>query len=396
MSKTHSESLERRVVVLGANGAEKTFVISALRGQTEYEIAKSSVDCVRTTAEINGRTFTCVDTPGWWRNYSAVDTAEYIKRKLVLSVLECPPGPHVFLLVVRCEAPFGGQERRAFEQHLGLFGDNIWEHIIVVFTSGEGQKTKSIKEHIEGGGEALKWLVSKCGNRCHMLHSVQKGDKSAVTELLAGIDEVVAENNGSYFRCEDRILEYVEEKRKADKEKAASRVHMIGNMRKMNEKVVAYSAPELQLLLVGWLESGKTFARKTILGLKDIERKRTNQTSRKSEEINGRQISVVDTPGWYKYMPAQYLPNRVKAEIQRGLTQDSKNPHAVLLAIPVCTAFQEEQRKITEDNMKMMFGERVWRHTIVLFTAGDMLGDTNIEEHIETGAMRKILALWTC
>lgn len=33
--------------------------------------------------------------------------------------------------------------------------------------------------------------------------------------------------------------------------------------------------------------------------------------------------------------------------------------------------------------MKMMFGERVWRHTIVLFTAGDMLGDTSVEEHIE-------------
>ncbi|XP_063051106.1 GTPase IMAP family member 4-like [Engraulis encrasicolus] len=385
MSQKHHELVERRVVVLGANGAEKTSVISALLGQTGYEIAKSPVDCVRTTAEINGRKLTCIDTPGWWRNYSAVDTAEYIKRKLVLSVLECPPGPHAFLLVVNSEALFGEQERRAVEQHVGLFGERIWERIIVVFTSGEGQKTKSVEQYVEDGGEALKWLMGRCGNRCHMLHSFQKGSQNEVSQLLAGIDEVVAKNTEPYFRCEGRKLQDVEEMRKADQKRAMFRMDMVDRKReKMNRREMVHSSPELRIVLLGWLFSGKTFAKNTILSLKEaIHRGRTTQSKRSSGTAVGRRISVVDTPGWFKHFPSQYLPDWVKAEIHGALTLDGQHPHAILLTVPVDTTFQEGHRKVIEDNMKM-FGEQVWRHTMVLFTCGDLLGNSSIEEHIES------------
>ena len=99
--------------------------------------------------------------------------------------------------------------------------------------------------------------------------------------------------------------------------------------------------------------------------------------------VAGRKITVVDTPGWWKYLSALFTPDWVKSELRRSVTLDGKNPHAILLAIPADTTFREEQRKITVDNMKM-FGEQVWRHTIVLFTCGDLLGETTIEEHIES------------
>ena len=99
--------------------------------------------------------------------------------------------------------------------------------------------------------------------------------------------------------------------------------------------------------------------------------------------VAGRKITVVDTPGWWKYLSALFTPDWVKNELRRSVTLDGKNPHAILLAIPADTTFREEQRKITVDNMKM-FGEQVWRHTIVLFTCGDLLGETTIEEHIES------------
>ncbi|KAL2086603.1 hypothetical protein ACEWY4_017662 [Coilia grayii] len=102
-----------------------------------------------------------------------------------------------------------------------------------------------------------------------------------------------------------------------------------------------------------------------------------------SGEVAGVKVSVVDTPGWWKYFPAQSTPGWVKTELQKSLTLGSGGPHAILLAVPADTTFLEEQRKITEDNMKM-FGEQVWRYTMVLFTCGDLLGDTSIEEHIES------------
>ncbi|XP_048104287.1 GTPase IMAP family member 7-like [Alosa alosa] len=122
----------------------------------------------------------------------------------------------------------------------------------------------------------------------------------------------------------------------------------------------------------------------TILGQVDrVNKKRTYKSERNSKKVAGRQVSVVDTPGWWKYLPAKCTPEWVKTELQRGLTLDSKAPHAILLAVPADTTFHEEQRKNIEDNMKM-FGEQVWKHTMVLFTCGDRLEDTSIEEHIES------------
>ncbi|XP_076145947.1 GTPase IMAP family member 8-like [Alosa pseudoharengus] len=338
---------------------------------------------METEGEVDGRRLIFVDTPGWWRNYPLIDTAEFIQRKLALSVTECAPGPHAFMLVISTDGPFTKKYRRAAEEHLGLFGENVWEHTIVVFTTGGALGDEGIEQFIENGGEALKWLLEKCGNMCHNFDS--REGLHNTTQLLGKIDDIVAKNGDRYFEFDERASQGAEEKRKTDLERGMSRQQRVNSEREiMNEHGVVHSLPELRVLLFGWLFSGKTFARNTILGLKEaIERRRTERSERKSGLVGGRQISVVDTPGWYKYFPAQYMPEWVKTEIRIGLTLDSKNPHVILLAVPVDTTFHERQRRITEDNMKM-FGERVWRHTIVLFTCGDLLGDTSIEEHIES------------
>ncbi|XP_041959262.1 GTPase IMAP family member 6-like isoform X2 [Alosa sapidissima] len=132
-----------------------------------------------------------VDTPGWWKGYPLIDTAERIKHKLVLSVQHCPPGPHAFILTVET-GTFTETNRRSIEEHLGLFGENIWGHTIVVFTKGDSLKDKSIEQHIESQGEALKWVIEKCGNRYHVFDNVNGGDRSQVHQLLEKIEEMDA------------------------------------------------------------------------------------------------------------------------------------------------------------------------------------------------------------
>ena len=61
----------------------------------------------------------------------------------------------------------------------------------------------------------------------------------------------------------------------------------------------------------------------------------------------------------------------------------SPGPHGFLLVVPVDRPFTEEDRKATSKYMSII-GESVWRHTIVVFTRGDWLGDRSVEEYIES------------
>ncbi|XP_066563516.1 GTPase IMAP family member 2-like [Amia ocellicauda] len=45
-------------------------------------------------------------------------------------------------------------------------------------------------------------------------------------------------------------------------------------------------------------------------------------------------------------------------------------------------SLRERERRSAQEHLELL-SERVWRHTIVLFTWGERLGDTTIEQHIE-------------
>ncbi|XP_063048748.1 GTPase IMAP family member 8-like [Engraulis encrasicolus] len=367
---------ELRVVVLGANRSGKTSLINRILGP-----GHNSPRTLQTRqGEVQGRRVVMVDTVGWWRNFRLVDTAEFIKQKLQLSASMCPPGPHAFLLTVMTDIPFDYDNRRAIEEHLSLFGENIWQHAIIVFTRGGTLEGKTVEEHIESEGKALKWLVEKCGNRYCVFESKYSKDDQ-IPKLLEQIDAVTRVNGRRHFRLDERTQLKVQDKTRSVKEKAADR-RMIKQSKTLREGKGMPSS-ELAILVLGWVNSKKTSAINLILNREEHFTKRTKSAEMLSGEVEGLKLSVVDTPGWWKFFPAELNPDWVKIELQRSLTVGSNAPHAVLLAVPADTTFLEEQRKITEDNMRMMFGEQVWRHTIVLFTCGDLLGDTSIEEHIE-------------
>lgn len=132
---------------------------------------------------------------------------------------------------------------------------------------------------------------------------------------------------------------------------------------------------KLRILLLGWVFVGKSAAGNAILNKFEAGRK-TVKSTQQSGKVGGRQVTVMDTPGWWKFFPAEFTSPSVKSEILKGVSLCCPFPNAVLLMIPVDTTFTEEQRKVTQDNMKLL-GEGVWRHTIVVFTLGGMSGRHN-------------------
>lgn len=364
-----------------------------------------------------------VDTHGWWECYLLEDTAEIVKQELLLSVHLCgpAPGPNVVLLAVALDVPFTEQHREAIRQHMGLFGEHIWAHIIVVFTKGDCLEGKSIEEHIREQGEAIRWILEKCGDRFHVVDN-QSLDSDQVLQLLSKVEALTSANRGRCFQIDEEILKAVDEKRATVKVKAKARKDAVTQQRKLLEgecfflnlnlcgkTKVRKGREELEwncvhvstnlcpsgevrpltsvrMVLLGWVSSGKTSVRNTILDENELaSRMRTLCSDMKQSNMAGpgRQVSVIDTPGWWKYFPATYTPKWVKRELKRSLTLDVRGPHAFLLVLPLDVSFLKEQREVIEDNMKV-FGDVVWKYTIVLFTWGDMLGDVSIEEHIES------------
>lgn len=78
-------------------------------------------------------------------------------------------GPHVVLLVIPL-LDFTEPERRAVEMRMEILTSAVWRHTMVLFTCGDWLRGRgrSVEEHIQSGGPALRWLMEKCRYRCHV------------------------------------------------------------------------------------------------------------------------------------------------------------------------------------------------------------------------------------
>ncbi len=87
-----------------------------------------------------------------------------------------------------------------------LLGRNVWKYCIVVFTRGDWMGTPTIEEHIKSEGEALQWLINKCGNRYHILNNMQWDDRKQVGELMEKV-EMMARGNTELLTPVEAVME---------------------------------------------------------------------------------------------------------------------------------------------------------------------------------------------
>lgn len=154
-------------------------------------------ECQYATASVAGRKIHVVDTPGWsqYRQHYTLQGDEEIIRGLTL----CPSDPHAFLLVLPADMAFTTRKLRALEDHMVLFGEDVWKQTLVVFTYGDQLGDQTIEEHIMMEGPALQQLLDRCGQRYHVLDNKNRGDSNQVPELLQKIEEMVAANEGQRY-----------------------------------------------------------------------------------------------------------------------------------------------------------------------------------------------------
>ncbi|XP_076123331.1 uncharacterized protein LOC143103436 isoform X1 [Alosa pseudoharengus] len=371
-----------RIVLLGFQNAGKSSSGNTILGREEFQPGQRSAVCVKRQGDVAGRQVTVVEAPGWHSHYQVKCSPEMTKRAIQLSPALCNQGPHVFLLVTRAGISFTDAQRRSAQQHLDLLSEKVWSHTIVLFTHGDWLGDTTIEQYIESEGESLHWLVEKCCNRYHVLKNENRTDVSQITDLLEKIEEMVAGNSSCHYEMDNKRLEEIKERMRKEEERAKERMMTVEKKRRHLQSLKQESTPmsQFRVVLLGYRYSGKSSSGNTILGREKFELKRTAQCVKRQGELAGRQVTVVEAPGWFRNVNLINTPELTKQDIVLSV---SPGPHAALLVIDIDHSFTIEKRINIQQHLELL-GGIVWSHTMVLFTCGDWLGDTTIEQYIES------------
>ncbi|XP_067293825.1 uncharacterized protein [Pseudorasbora parva] len=144
---------------------------------------------------------------------------------------------------------------------------------------------------------------------------------------------------------------------------------------------------ELKLVLIGSQGAGKNAIGNAIFREKIF----TLWTSYKSHyvketrTVSGTQIHLARTPGWKGDLSRS---EKTKYEIVHCVQSlYNTGPHAVLLALKVNSELPES----TIQTLESLLTDKLWDHTIVLFTNGEKLGGYTIEDHIRCKQLQPLI-----
>ncbi|XP_046894094.1 uncharacterized protein LOC124479395 [Hypomesus transpacificus] len=201
--------------------------------------------------------------------------------------------------------------------------------------------------------------------------------KSDTPELLNSVDRMTLQRKDDCFTSITSLQSQLSQ--------CFSEIQEMRTSMKINKVLGGVEGEDsVRIVLLGRTGTGKSATGNSILGKKVFDEdvsfgSVTSVCQKETAHVNGRRITVVDTPGLFD-TERDILD--IETEIAKCITISAPGPHVFLLVLSIGNRFTPEE-KVAVNMIQEMFGDKASTHTIVLFTRGDDLEGRSIEDFVE-------------
>nr|XP_020482316.1 GTPase IMAP family member 8-like [Labrus bergylta]XP_029131757.1 GTPase IMAP family member 8-like [Labrus bergylta] len=332
------------IILLGNSGVGKSASGNTILGLTAFESRKSFASVTKEisikTGTVFGKQISVVDTPG-------IFGSEDVIKSRCQGLLESS-GPCLFLVVVKIDR-FTIEQKNAVEAAVRVIGDQLLNSYLL-FTQGDNLGSMSLEDFLnEDPNGPLVPLAQKFNGRHHVFINNENGDAEQVKMLL--------EKSGH-----------------------------LANPQPEN-------APPQRIVLLGLPGAGKSSSGNNILGSEKFRSESnfnpvSTETVSESATVEGRQVTVVDTPGLSQ---GTLSPKKLYLEIMSSVQKSEPGPHAFVIVVKIDRITELEIHLF--ELVEKLFGKDASKYVMVLFTHGDELRGKSISEMInDNPSVRKLVS----